>query len=376
MPRRQDIEHVLIIGSGPIIIGQACEFDYSGAQACKALREEGYRVSLVNSNPATIMTDPEFADATYVEPLTVESVAKIIEKEKPDALLPTLGGQTGLNLSLELFEKGILDANGVEMIGAKPEAIKKGEDRELFKQAMLDIGLDVARSFSVNSLEEAQSHLDELGDFPIILRPAYTLGGTGGGIAYNREEFDQMMLKGLEASPINQVLMEECLLGWKEYEMEVMRDYKDQCVVICSIENFDPMGVHTGDSITIAPAMTLSDKEYQLMRCIFACIREIGVETGGSNIQFSTNPENGRMVVIEMNPRVSRSSALASKATGFPIAKFAAKFAVGYSLDELQNGVTRRRLPASSHPLIMWSPRFRVLLSRSFRILILPLLLQ
>ena len=352
MPRRQDIEHILIIGSGPIIIGQACEFDYSGAQACKALREEGYRVSLVNSNPATIMTDPEFADATYVEPLTVESVTKIIEKEKPDALLPTLGGQTGLNLSLELFEQGILEANGVEMIGAKPNAIKKGEDRELFKQAMLDIGLDVAKSFSVNSLEEAQSHLDELGDFPIILRPAYTLGGTGGGIAYNREEFDQMMVKGLEASPISQVLMEECLLGWKEYEMEVMRDYKDQCVVICSIENFDPMGVHTGDSITIAPAMTLSDKEYQLMRdASFACIREIGVETGGSNIQFSTNPENGRMVVIEMNPRVSRSSALASKATGFPIAKFAAKLAVGYSLDELQNDVTKET-PACFEPSI------------------------
>ena len=352
MPRRQDIEHILIIGSGPIIIGQACEFDYSGAQACKALREEGYRVSLVNSNPATIMTDPEFADATYVEPLTVESATKIIEKEKPDALLPTLGGQTGLNLSLELFEKGVLEANGVEMIGAKPDAIKKGEDRELFKQAMLDIGLDVARSFSVNSLEEAQSHLDELGDFPIILRPAYTLGGTGGGIAYNREEFDQMMRQGLEASPINQVLMEECLLGWKEYEMEVMRDYKDQCVVICSIENFDPMGVHTGDSITIAPAMTLSDKEYQLMRdASFACIREIGVETGGSNIQFSTNPENGRMVVIEMNPQVSRSSALASKATGFPIAKFAAKLAVGYSLDELQNDVTKET-PACFEPSI------------------------
>ena len=352
MPRRQDIEHILIIGSGPIIIGQACEFDYSGAQACKALREEGYRVSLVNSNPATIMTDPEFADATYVEPLTVESAAKIIEKEKPDALLPTLGGQTGLNLSLELFEQGILEANGVEMIGAKPDAIKKGEDRELFKQAMLEIGLDVAKSFSVNSLEEAQSHLDVLGDFPIILRPAYTLGGTGGGIAYNREEFDQMMVKGLEASPISQVLMEECLLGWKEYEMEVMRDYKDQCVVICSIENFDPMGVHTGDSITIAPAMTLSDKEYQLMRdASFACIREIGVETGGSNIQFSTNPENGRMVVIEMNPRVSRSSALASKATGFPIAKFAAKLAVGYSLDELQNDVTKET-PACFEPSI------------------------
>ncbi|MDA0344081.1 MAG: carbamoyl phosphate synthase large subunit, partial [Verrucomicrobia bacterium] len=288
MPRRTDLEHILIIGSGPIIIGQACEFDYSGAQACKALREEGYRVSLVNSNPATIMTDPEFADATYVEPLTVESVTKIIEKEKPDALLPTLGGQTGLNLSLDLFHAGVLEAHGVEMIGAKPEAIKKGEDRELFKQAMLKIGLDVARSFSITSLDEARSNLDELGDFPIILRPAFTLGGTGGGIAYNREEFDEMVKKGLDASPVRQVLMEECLLGWKEYEMEVMRDYKDQCVVICSIENFDPMGVHTGDSITIAPAMTLSDKEYQLMRdASFACIREIGVETGGSNIQFS-----------------------------------------------------------------------------------------
>ena len=352
MPRRNDIEHILIIGSGPIIIGQACEFDYSGAQACKALREEGFRISLVNSNPATIMTDPEFADATYVEPLTVDSVASIIEKEKPDALLPTLGGQTGLNLSLELNEAGILKEHGVEMIGAKPAAIKKGEDRELFKRAMLDIGLDVARSFSVHSLEEARSHLDELGDFPIILRPAYTLGGTGGGIAYNREEFDEMMRLGLDASPINQVLMEECLLGWKEYEMEVMRDYKDQCVVICSIENFDPMGVHTGDSITIAPAMTLSDKEYQLMRdASFACIREIGVETGGSNIQFATNPENGRMVVIEMNPRVSRSSALASKATGFPIAKFAAKLAVGYSLDELQNDVTKET-PACFEPSI------------------------
>ncbi|MDG1137989.1 MAG: carbamoyl-phosphate synthase large subunit [Opitutales bacterium] len=362
MPKRNDIEHILIIGSGPIIIGQACEFDYSGAQACKALREEGYRVSLVNSNPATIMTDPEFADATYVEPLTVESVTAIIEKERPDALLPTLGGQTGLNLSLELHAAGILEEYGVEMIGAKPAAIMKGEDRELFKQAMLEIGLDVALSFSVTTLEQAHSHLDELGDFPLILRPAFTLGGTGGGIAYNREEFDTMMRQGLEASPIGQVLMEECLLGWKEYEMEVMRDYKDQCVVICSIENFDPMGVHTGDSITIAPAMTLSDKEFQLMRdASFACIREIGVETGGSNIQFATNPENGRMVVIEMNPRVSRSSALASKATGFPIAKFAAKLAVGYSLDELQNDVTKET-PACFEPSIDYvvtkMPRF------------------
>jgi carbamoyl-phosphate synthase large subunit len=352
MPRRNDIKHILIIGSGPIIIGQACEFDYSGAQACKALREEGYRVSLVNSNPATIMTDPEFADATYVEPLTVASVRKIIEKERPDALLPTLGGQTGLNLSLELFHAGILDEFNVEMIGAKPEAIKKGEDRELFKQAMLDIGLDVARSYSITSHEQAQESLDKLGDFPIILRPAFTLGGTGGGIAYNREEFDEMLRSGLDASPINQVLIEECLLGWKEFEMEVMRDYKDQCVVICSIENFDPMGVHTGDSITVAPAMTLTDKEYQLMRdASFACIREIGVETGGSNIQFATDPETGRMVVIEMNPRVSRSSALASKATGFPIAKFAAKLAVGYSLDELQNDVTQET-PACFEPSI------------------------
>ncbi len=352
MPRRNDIEHILIIGSGPIIIGQACEFDYSGAQACKALREEGYRVSLVNSNPATIMTDPEFADATYVEPLTVESVTKIIEREKPDALLPTLGGQTGLNLSLELFSQGVLDEHDIEMIGAKPDAIKKGEDRELFKQAMLEVGLDVAHSFSVHSIDEAREKLDDLGDFPVILRPAYTLGGTGGGIAYNRVEFEEMLRQGLDASPINQVLIEECLLGWKEYEMEVMRDYKDQCVVICSIENFDPMGVHTGDSITIAPAMTLSDKEYQLMRdASFACIREIGVETGGSNIQFATDPKTGRMVVIEMNPRVSRSSALASKATGFPIAKFAAKLAVGYSLDELQNDVTKET-PACFEPSI------------------------
>ncbi|MDA8774817.1 carbamoyl-phosphate synthase large subunit [Opitutales bacterium] len=352
MPRRNDIKHILIIGSGPIIIGQACEFDYSGAQACKALREEGYRVSLVNSNPATIMTDPEFADATYVEPLTVESVRKIIEKERPDALLPTLGGQTGLNLSLELFHAGILEEFNVEMIGAKPDAIKKGEDRELFKQAMLEIGLDVARSYSITSPEQAQESLDKLGDFPIILRPAFTLGGTGGGIAYNKDEFDEMLRSGLDASPINQVLIEECLLGWKEYEMEVMRDYKDQCVVICSIENFDPMGVHTGDSITVAPAMTLSDKEFQLMRdASFACIREIGVETGGSNIQFATDPKTGRMVVIEMNPRVSRSSALASKATGFPIAKFAAKLAVGYSLDELQNDVTKET-PACFEPSI------------------------
>ncbi len=353
MPKRTDIQTILIIGSGPIVIGQACEFDYSGTQACKALREEGYRVVLVNSNPATIMTDPEFADVTYIEPLTVDALEKIIAAEKPDALLPTLGGQTGLNLSMDLNEAGILKKYGVEMIGAKPEAIEKGEARDVFKQAMLKIGLDVARSETVNNLADALKAADEvIGDFPIIIRPSFTLGGSGGGIAYNREEYEKMVQNGLDLSPTTEVLVEECLLGWKEYEMEVMRDHKDQCVVICSIENFDPMGVHTGDSITIAPAMTLTDKEYQLMRdASFACIREVGVETGGSNIQFSVNPNNGRMVVIEMNPRVSRSSALASKATGFPIAKIAAKLAVGYSLDELQNDITRET-PASFEPTI------------------------
>ncbi|MEO0510359.1 MAG: carbamoyl-phosphate synthase large subunit [Verrucomicrobiota bacterium] len=353
MPKRTDIEKILIIGSGPIVIGQACEFDYSGTQACKALREEGYKVILVNSNPATIMTDPEFADVTYIEPLTVDALEKIIDKERPDALLPTLGGQTGLNLSMDLNEAGILEKFGVQMIGAKPEAIEKGEARDIFKQAMLKIGLDVARSATVNNLGDALKAADGLiGDFPIIIRPSFTLGGSGGGIAYNREEYEKMVQAGLEASPTTEVLVEECLLGWKEYEMEVMRDHKDQCVVICSIENFDPMGVHTGDSITVAPAMTLTDKEYQLMRdASFACIREVGVETGGSNIQFSVNPANGRMVVIEMNPRVSRSSALASKATGFPIAKIAAKLAVGYSLDELQNDITRET-PASFEPTI------------------------
>ncbi|MBL63370.1 MAG: carbamoyl phosphate synthase large subunit [Opitutae bacterium] len=352
MPKRTDIESILIIGSGPIIIGQACEFDYSGTQACKALREEGYRIALVNSNPATIMTDPEFADVTYVEPLTVEAVTKIIAKEKPDALLPTLGGQTGLNLSLDLYRAGILEEHGVEMLGAKPAAIEKGEDRALFKAAMTSIGLDMPRSITVHSLEEARDGIEGVGDYPYIIRPSFTLGGTGGGIAYNKEEFDDIVTAGLEASPSTQVLIEECLVGWKEYEMEVMRDHKDQCVVICSIENFDPMGVHTGDSITVAPAMTLSDKEYQLMRdASFACIREIGVETGGSNIQFATDPRTGRMVVIEMNPRVSRSSALASKATGFPIAKIAAKLAVGYALDELPNDVTQET-PASFEPAI------------------------
>ena len=353
MPKRTDLETILIIGSGPIVIGQACEFDYSGTQACKALREEGYKVVLVNSNPATIMTDPEYADVTYIEPLTVEALEKIIRKEKPDALLPTLGGQTALNLSMELNSQGILGKYNVEMIGAKPEAIEKGEAREVFKQAMLKIGMDVARSATINNLPDALEAADNLiGEFPIIIRPSYTLGGSGGGIAYNREEFISMVENGLDISPTHEVLIEECLLGWKEYEMEIMRDHKDQCVVICSIENFDPMGVHTGDSITVAPAMTLTDKEYQLMRdASFACIREVGVETGGSNIQFSVNPNNGRMVVIEMNPRVSRSSALASKATGFPIAKIAAKLAVGYSLDELQNDITRET-PASFEPSI------------------------
>ncbi|MGF1530556.1 MAG: carbamoyl-phosphate synthase large subunit [Puniceicoccaceae bacterium] len=352
MPKRTDIERILIIGSGPIVIGQACEFDYSGTQACKALREEGYKVILVNSNPATIMTDPEFADVTYIEPLTVPTLRRIIERERPQALLPTLGGQTGLNLSLDLDRAGVLAEFGVELIGAKVEAIRKGEDRELFKEAMLKIGLDVARSQTVKSLEEAREASEAIGDFPFIVRPSFTLGGSGGGIAYNREEFEEIVAGGLELSPVHEVLIEEFLLGWKEYEMEVMRDYKDQCVVICSIENFDPMGVHTGDSVTVAPAMTLSDKEYQLMRdASFACIREVGVETGGSNIQFAVNPANGRMVVIEMNPRVSRSSALASKATGFPIAKIAAKLAVGYGLDELRNDITRET-PASFEPTI------------------------
>ena len=352
MPKRTDLKSILIIGAGPIVIGQACEFDYSGTQACKALKEEGYRVILVNSNPATIMTDPEFADVTYIEPLTIEFLEKIIAAERPSALLPTLGGQTALNLSMELFKKGILEKYGVEMIGAKPDAISKGEDRELFKQAMLKIGLDVARPRTVKTMDEARAAAEMLGAFPLIIRPSFTLGGSGGGIAYNREEFERICANGLDLSPVHEVLVEECLLGWKEYEMEVMRDHKDQCVVICSIENFDPMGVHTGDSITVAPSMTLTDKEYQVMRdASFAVIREIGVETGGSNIQFSVDPATGRMVVIEMNPRVSRSSALASKATGFPIAKIAAKLAVGYSLDELRNDITRLT-PASFEPTI------------------------
>jgi carbamoyl-phosphate synthase large subunit len=352
MPKRTDLKSILIIGAGPIVIGQACEFDYSGTQACKALKEEGYRVILVNSNPATIMTDPEFADVTYIEPLTLDMVEKIIAAERPDALLPTLGGQTALNLSMELHKAGILAKYGVEMIGAKPDAINKGEDRELFKQCMLRIGLDVAKSRTVKSMAEARAAAEELGILPLIIRPSFTLGGSGGGIAYNKEEFEAICANGLDLSPVHEVLVEECLLGWKEFEMEVMRDHKDQCVVICSIENFDPMGVHTGDSITVAPAMTLTDKEYQVMRdASFAVIREIGVETGGSNIQFSVDPVTGRMVVIEMNPRVSRSSALASKATGFPIAKIAAKLAVGYALDELRNDITRLT-PASFEPTI------------------------
>ena len=352
MPKRTDLHKILIIGSGPIVIGQACEFDYSGTQACKALREEGYQVVLVNSNPATIMTDPEFADATYIEPITPAAIEKIIEKEKPDALLPTLGGQTGLNAAMALWRSGVLQKHGVEMIGAKAEAIEKGEDRLKFKECMQKIGLDLPVSGVAHNLEEAREITRKIGRLPVIIRPAYTLGGTGGGIAYNREEFDQMAEKGLEASPVTEILVEESLIGWKEYETEVMRDKADNCVIVCSIENFDPMGVHTGDSITVAPIQTLTDKEWQVMRdASFACIREIGVETGGSNIQFGVNPENGRMVIIEMNPRVSRSSALASKATGFPIAKIAAKLAIGYTLDEIPNDITRTT-PASFEPSI------------------------
>ncbi|MDH5203526.1 MAG: carbamoyl-phosphate synthase large subunit, partial [Nitrospirota bacterium] len=351
MPKRTDIKKILLIGSGPIIIGQACEFDYSGTQACKALREEEYKVILVNSNPATIMTDPEMADATYIEPLTADILELIIKKERPDALLPTMGGQTALNLAVELAEGGILDKYGVELIGAKLDAIKKAEDRELFKQTMTKIGLEVPRSAYVGSLKEG---LDEIGHvgFPAILRPSFTLGGTGGGIAYNIEEYKELLERGMKLSPVHQVLVEESVLGWKEYELEVMRDGKDNVVIICSIENFDPMGIHTGDSITVAPAQTLTDKEYQRMRdASIAIIREIGVDTGGSNIQFALNPKDGRMVVIEMNPRVSRSSALASKATGFPIAKIAAKLAVGLTLDEIPNDITRET-PASFEPTI------------------------
>jgi carbamoyl-phosphate synthase large subunit len=352
MPKRTDIKSVLIIGAGPIIIGQACEFDYSGAQACKALREEGYRVILVNSNPATIMTDPGMADATYIEPVTWQVVEKIIAAERPDALLPTMGGQTALNCALDLAKHGVLEKYGVEMIGASKEAIDKAEDREKFKKAMAKIGLDSPRSALAHSLEEALQ-LQTVVGFPTIIRPSFTLGGTGGGIAYNREEFVAIVERGLDASPTKEVLIEESVIGWKEYEMEVVRDRADNCIIICSIENFDPMGVHTGDSITVAPAQTLTDKEYQILRnASIACLREIGVETGGSNVQFGINPKDGRMVIIEMNPRVSRSSALASKATGFPIAKVAAKLAIGYTLDELRNEITGGMTPASFEPSI------------------------
>jgi len=362
MPRNNELKKILLIGSGPIVIGQGCEFDYSGVQACKALREEGYQVVLVNSNPATIMTDPEFADRTYIEPITAEVIEAIMEREKPDAILPTLGGQTALNAAMELNRNGALARHGVKLIGANAQAIAKGEDRQLFKEAMLRIGLEVPRSGIARSLAEVDRVVDEIGTFPLIIRPAFTLGGTGGGIAYNREELDVIVARGLDLSPVREVLIEESLLGWKEFEMEVMRDRMDNCVVVCSIENFDPMGVHTGDSITVAPAQTLTDKEYQMMRdAAFAVIREIGVETGGSNIQFAVHPENGRMVVIEMNPRVSRSSALASKATGFPIAKIAAKLAVGYTLDEIKNDITRET-PACFEPTIDYCvvkvPRF------------------
>ncbi|RLS43747.1 MAG: carbamoyl-phosphate synthase large subunit, partial [Planctomycetota bacterium] len=344
MPRRDDIRKILIIGSGPIVIGQACEFDYSGVQACKALREEGYEVVLVNSNPATIMTDPEMADRTYIEPITWEYVAKIIEVERPDALLPTLGGQTGLNIGMDLAKHGILTKFGVEMIGAKVDVIQKAEGRDSFKQAMIKIGLEVCKSAVVHNMDEARLALDSIG-LPIIIRASFTLGGVGGGIAYNRDEFEDKVRKGLELSPVGEVILDQSIIGWKEYEMEVMRDTADNVVIICAIENFDPMGVHTGDSITVAPAQTLTDKEYQRMRdATIAVMREIGVETGGSNVQFAINPRDGRMVVIEMNPRVSRSSALASKATGFPIAKIAAKLAVGYRLDEIPNDITRETL--------------------------------
>ncbi|MBI4706632.1 MAG: carbamoyl-phosphate synthase large subunit [Candidatus Omnitrophica bacterium] len=361
MPKRTDIKKILIIGSGPIVIGQACEFDYSGTQACKVLKQEGFEVVLVNSNPATIMTDPELADKTYIEPITVDAITKIIAKERPDALLPTLGGQTALNAAVNLDKAGVLKKYKVETIGANIKAIKKGEDRRLFKQAMEKIGLDLPKSDKAYNLEDAIEVAKRIG-FPVIIRPSFTLGGTGGSVAYNLEEFRGLAKRGLEASMISEILIEESVVGWKEFELEVMRDLKDNVVIICSIENFDPMGVHTGDSITVAPVQTLTDREYQKMRdAAIACIREIGVETGGSNIQFALNPENGRMVIIEMNPRVSRSSALASKATGFPIAKIAAKLAVGFTLDEIPNDITKET-PACFEPAIDYCvvkiPRF------------------
>ncbi|VAW80874.1 Carbamoyl-phosphate synthase large chain, partial [hydrothermal vent metagenome] len=352
MPKRTDIQSVLIIGAGPIVIGQACEFDYSGAQACKALKEEGCRVILVNSNPATIMTDPGTADATYIEPINWQTLALIIEKERPDVLLPTMGGQTALNCALDLVREGVLEKYGVEMIGANREAIDKAEDRDKFREAMLKIGLDMPRAAVAHSMEEALQVQAQVG-FPTVVRPSFTMGGSGGGIAYNKQEFVEICERGLELSPTNELLVEESILGWKEYEMEVVRDHQDNCIIICSIENFDPMGIHTGDSITVAPAQTLTDKEYQIMRnASLAVLREIGVDTGGSNVQFAINPENGHMIIIEMNPRVSRSSALASKATGFPIAKVAAKLAIGYTLDELQNEITGGATPASFEPSI------------------------
>jgi len=352
MPRRDDISKIMLIGAGPIVIGQACEFDYSGAQACKALREEGYEVVLVNSNPATIMTDAGFADRTYVEPLTLEALTAIIRRERPDALLSTMGGQTALNLAVKLDEAGILKRYQVELIGAPAEVIRRAEDRGLFKQAMADIGLAVPRSGSAHSMEEARRVREEIGTWPVILRRGFTLGGAGGGIAHNAEEFEAIGSNGLALSPVGEVLIEESVLGWKEFEMEVMRDRKDNACIVCSIENLDPMGVHTGDSLTVAPALTLTDREYQRLRdASLAVMRAIGVETGGANVQFAVHPRDGRLVVIEMNPRVSRSSALASKATGFPIAKIAAKLAVGYTLDELPNDITRST-PAIFEPAL------------------------
>src|SRR5690606_4826517 len=352
MPKRTDIKSILIIGAGPIVIGQACEFDYSGAQACKALKREGYRIVLVNSNPATIMTDPDTADAVYIEPINRETVEKIIAKQRPDALLPTKGGQTALNCALELADHGVLEKYGVEMIGASREAIRMAEDRELFRQAMAEIGLECPRAEIARSFEQAVEIQARVG-FPTIIRPSFTLGGSGGGIAYNREEFEEIVKRGLDLSPVHEVLVEESVLGWKEFEMEVVRDRADNCIIVCSIENLDPMGVHTGDSITVAPAQTLTDKEYQRLRdASIAVLRKIGVDTGGSNVQFGVNSRTGRVVVIEMNPRVSRSSALASKATGFPIAKVAAKLAVGYTLDELHNEITGGLTPASFEPTI------------------------
>lgn len=361
MPKRNDLKKILIIGAGPIIIGQACEFDYSGSQACKVLRSEGYKVILLNSNPATIMTDPDMADRIYIEPVTADTVEEIVKKERPDAVLPTLGGQTGLNVTVEADKRGIFKKYNVEVIGANIKSIKKAEDRELFRRAMKKIGLDMPKSAKANTLKEAQMVAERIG-YPLIIRPAFTLGGHGGGIANNKEEFKDLVKSGIEASMINEILVEESVAGWKEYEMEVMRDVNDNVVIICSIENFDAMGVHTGDSITVAPIQTLTDKEYQKMRdASIACIKEIGVETGGSNVQFAVNPQNGHMVIIEMNPRVSRSSALASKATGFPIAKIAAKLAVGYTLDEIPNDITKQT-PSCFEPTIDYCvvkiPRF------------------